>query len=88
MSEPTPQSEAPAPGEAKASRGWGSATLTAGAMLLASYLLFVLIPNNLLTYLTVHVNTRARDLLIVIWWLVALVFGCWLFVRLQRGRVR
>jgi hypothetical protein len=67
---------------------WVHAIVTAAIMLVVSYSVFVLIPNNLLTYLTVHVNTRARDLLILLWWVAALVFSCWLFVRLQRRRVR
>jgi hypothetical protein len=55
-------------------------------MLMASYLLYGLVPNNLLTYLSLHTTPRNRDLLVTLWWIVALGFGCWLFVRLQRTR--
>lgn len=55
-------------------------------MLMASYLLYGLVPNNLLTYLSLHTSPRNRDLLVTLWWVVALGFGCWLFVRLQRTR--
>jgi hypothetical protein len=53
-------------------------------MLLASYLAFVLIPNNLFTSLSTRVVPFTRDLLVTLWWIVAFVFCCWLFVRLQR----
>ena len=85
MSEPSIETE---PGRVPARGSWLQGIVTAGIMLVVSYVVFVLIPNNLLTYLTLHVNTRTRDLLILIWWVAALVFSCWLFVRLQRGRVR
>jgi hypothetical protein len=55
-------------------------------MLTASYVLFVLVPNNLLSYLSLHTSPRNRDVLVTLWWVVAFVFGCWLFVRLQRTR--
>jgi hypothetical protein len=55
-------------------------------MLVASYLLYVLIPNNLLTYLSTRTSPRNRDLWVSLWWVAALGFGCWLFVRLQRTR--
>jgi hypothetical protein len=83
-----PQVEPSAEGGTPASRRWGPSLVTAIIMLAVSYLVFVLIPNNLLSYLTLHTNPRTRDLLIVIWWVAALVFSCWVFVRLQRGRVR
>jgi hypothetical protein len=60
----------------------------AAVMLLACYLLFVLVPNNLLSYLSLHTAPRNRDLLVTFWWAVAFVFACWLFVRLQRTRAR
>jgi hypothetical protein len=81
------QASEPERGGVPAREPWVHAFVTAAIMLVVSYVVFVLIPNNLLTYLTVHVNTRVRDLLILVWWVAALVFSCWLFVRLQR-RVR
>jgi hypothetical protein len=57
-------------------------------MLTACYFLFMLVPNNLLSYLSLHTAPRNRDLLVTLWWVVAFVFACWLFVRLQRTRAR
>jgi hypothetical protein len=54
-------------------------------MLIASGIVFLVIPDRLLGYLSVHLVPTARDLLIALWWAIALVFACWLFVRLQRG---
>ena len=68
--------------------GWGAATLAAGGMFLASYLAFVLIPNNLLNYLSLHVAPRAGDLIVTVWWIVGFVACGWLFVRLQRQERR
>lgn len=65
---------------------WLRAVVLAAIMLTASYLLFVLVPNNLLSYLSLHTSPRNRDMLVTLWWVVAFVFGCWLFVRLQRTR--
>jgi hypothetical protein len=67
---------------------WLRAVVLAAIMLTASYLLFVLVPNNLLSYLSLHTSPRNRDVLVTLWWVVAFVFGCWLFVRLQRTRAR
>lgn len=63
---------------------WPRAVGIAAVMLVASYLLYALIPNNLLTYLSIRTSPRNRDLLVSLWWVAALGFGCWLFVRLQR----
>ncbi len=67
---------------------WLRAVVLAAIMLAASYVLFVLVPNNLLSYLSLHMSPRNRDVLVTLWWVVAFVFGCWLFVRLQRTRAR
>ena len=67
---------------------WLRAVALAAIMLAASYLLFVLVPNNLLSYLSLHTSPRNRDVLVTLSWVVAFVFGCWLFVRLQRTRAR
>jgi hypothetical protein len=56
-------------------------------MVLTSVLLLLVVSNQLLTYLSRHVAPEARDLLVTAWWMVAFVFCCWLFVRLQRGQV-
>jgi hypothetical protein len=53
-------------------------------MLAACYLLLVLAPNNLLSYLSLHTQPKVRDLLVTLWWVAAFVGCCMLFVRLQR----
>jgi hypothetical protein len=52
-------------------------------MLAASYLLLVLVPNNLFSYLSLHTQPMVRDLLVTLWWVVAFASCCVLFVRLQ-----
>ena len=57
-------------------------------MILVTYLAFVLIPNNLLTYLSTRTVPFTRDLLVTIYWIAAFVVSCWLFVRFQRSPER
>jgi hypothetical protein len=64
---------------------WVAPTVRAALMLTVSVIVFLVIPNRLLGYLSVHLVPTARDLLMAVWWLIAFVFACWLFVRLQRG---
>ncbi len=66
-----------------AGAGWGKAAITAVFMLVVSILVFVIVPNQLLTYLSRHVIPRQRDLIVATWWAVSFVACCWLFVRLQ-----
>ena len=68
------------------SAGWGKAALTAVIMLVVSIVVFVIVPNQLLTYLSRHVVPRERDLIVATWWAVSFVACCWLFVRLQGKR--
>jgi FtsH-binding integral membrane protein len=62
---------------------WGAATLRAAIMVVYSFLVFALIPNSLLAYLTTRLTPTARDLVMVGWWVLAFVVGCVVFVRLQ-----
>ncbi|MDP9300502.1 MAG: hypothetical protein M3P43_06365, partial [Actinomycetota bacterium] len=55
-------------------------------MLLASFVLLVLVPNQLLSYVSRHAAPTQRDLLVSLWWVAAFLFCCWLFVRLQRRK--
>ncbi len=64
---------------------WVAPTVRAVVMLAVSVIVFLVIPNRLLGYLSVHLVPTARDLLIAVWWVFAFAFACWLFVRLQRG---
>ena len=63
---------------------WGAALLGAAAMILLSFLVFILIPNSLLAYLTTRMTPTGRDLVVVAWWALAFVASCVVFVRLQR----
>ena len=71
---------------ADAGGSWGAATLKALAMIAISFLVFVLVPNSLLGYLTTRMTPTGRDLVVATWWLAAFVVACWIFVRLQRRR--
>ena len=63
---------------------WGSATVRAAVMLIASFVLFAYLPDRLLAYLAVRTTPTVRDLLVSLSWVVTLVLAFWLFVRLQR----
>lgn len=65
---------------------WGAAALKALAMIAICFLLFVLVPNSLLGYLTTRMTPTGRDLVVTTWWLAAFVVASWIFVRLQRRR--
>jgi Na+-driven multidrug efflux pump len=68
-------------------RAWGSAIAEAAVMLVASFVLLALVPNQLLTFLSRHVAPKLRDIVVTLWWIVAFVSCSWLFLRLQRRRV-
>jgi hypothetical protein len=63
---------------------WSVASIRAAGILVASLLLFVLIPDRLLAFLARRIVPEWRDLLMLLYWGVAFVIGCWVFVRLQR----
>ena len=63
-------------------RAWGSALV----VLVVSVLTLAIIPNQMLSYLSLHVAPHTCDLLVMAWFTVAFIFSCWLFVRLQRPR--
>jgi hypothetical protein len=65
-------------------RSWVEPIVRAAIMLAVSWIVFLVVPNRLLGYLSVHLEPTPRDLLMVLWWVIAFVFACWLFVRLQR----
>lgn len=65
---------------------WLRAIRLSVIMLVVCYVTFLLVPNNLLTYLSRHTTPQRRDLLVTLWWAVAFVAACWLFLRLQRKR--
>ncbi len=63
---------------------WVRAMVVSAIMLVASYLAFVRIPNDLLTFLATRTQPFTRDLLVTLWWIGGFIACCWLFVRLQR----
>jgi hypothetical protein len=73
----------PRPHTDRSGSEWGKAAAAAAIMLVVSILVFVVVPNQLLTYLSLHVAPKQRDLLVATWWVVAFLGACWLFVRLQ-----
>lgn len=77
------QAGAPGAGSGGPARGWGSAIVRAVVLILAVFVAFALIPNWLLDRLDTRATPTGRDLIIVMWWLVALGGCSWLFVLLQ-----
>lgn len=67
---------------------WGMAAVRSAAVLGAGIFGFMLVPNQLLSYLSLHVRPAARDLLVAGWWVIALMVCTWLFVRIQGRRPR
>jgi hypothetical protein len=57
-------------------------------ILVLSFLGFVIVPDRLLSYLSLHVAPDVRDALVVAWWVVFFIFLSWLFLRLQREGTR
>lgn len=66
---------------------WGEALLRAAVLLVASVVVFLVVPDRLIAWLSLHVAPRLRDLLVTLWTAVAFVGVAYLFVRLQRDRV-
>jgi len=65
---------------------WLRAIVLSAIMLVVCYVIFMRVPNDLLTYLSRHTTPQRRDLLVTLWWVAAFVAACSLFVRLQRKR--
>lgn len=65
---------------------WLRAISLSAIVLVVCYLVFLLVPNELLTYLSRHTTPQRRDLMVTLFWAAAFVAACWLFVRLQRKR--
>jgi hypothetical protein len=66
---------------------WGEAVVRAAILIVASAVVFLVVPDRLIAYLSLHVAPRIRDLLVTLWSVAAFAFAAYLFVRLQRGRV-
>ena len=65
---------------------WGRAIGLAAVVIVVSLALFVVVPDRLLAYLSVHIVPFWRDVLMLAYVAVAFVLGCLVFVRLQRVR--
>lgn len=66
--------------------GWGRASLKALIVWVCALAGFVLLPDRLISYLSLHVSPKTRDLLVLLFFLIAFLLVSWLFVRLQRPR--
>jgi hypothetical protein len=65
---------------------WGAAILASVLMVGVSFLLFVLIPNTLLGYLTTRMTPTGRDLVVAGCWALGFVLASLIFVLLQPRR--
>jgi hypothetical protein len=65
---------------------WDGAVLRGLAAVFLSLILFIVIPDRLVTYLSRHVVPAARDLIVLAWVTFAFLLMCWAFVRLQGRR--
>lgn len=68
--------------------GWSRAASKAVVLLLLSFIAFALVPDRLVSYLSLHVQPRTRDAIVTLWWLAALGVLVRVFVLLQRARGR
>jgi hypothetical protein len=66
--------------------GWGAALVESAIILVLAMVGFGVVPDRLISYLSLHMSPAGRDLLVSLWILVFFVFLCWLYVRLQRPR--
>ena len=66
--------------------GWGTALVKSVVILVLSVVGFGVVPDRLVSYLSLHMSPTGRDLLVSLWVLVFFVFLCVLFVRFQRPR--
>ncbi len=65
---------------------WGSAIVRAAVVLIVAVVLFVIVPDRLLAYLSLHLVPLWRDLAMLAYTAVAFIVGCAVFVRLQGAR--
>lgn len=71
-----------------AAEGWGAASLKAGVALVVAVVGFMVIPDRLLAYLSLHVRPRVRDTLVSLWFVAFFLALSWTFVAIQRKRGR
>jgi hypothetical protein len=66
--------------------GWGAASVRAVVVLVVSVIVFVLVPDRLLAYVTLHLVPFWRDVLMLAYAAAAFLAGCIVFVWLQGTR--
>ena len=66
--------------------GWSAATLKAVGLLIASFVVLAVVPDRLVSYLSLHVEPRTRDAIVTLLWLAALAVLMRVFVVLQLPR--
>jgi hypothetical protein len=67
---------------------WGTAVWKSAVILALATLAFVVVPDRLFSYLTLHVGPHLRDALVLLEVAVAFVLLTWLFIRFQLQRRR
>ena len=77
------QGDAPGADPRVSAEGWGSAIARSVLMLLVVFIAFAVVPNWLADRLATRVTPTGRDLIVIAWWLAALIGCTWLFMRLQ-----
>ena len=65
---------------------WGSAIVRATIVLVVAVVLFLIVPDRLLAYLSLHLVPLWRDLAMLAYTAGAFLVGCVVFVRLQGTR--
>jgi hypothetical protein len=73
-------------GAAATEMSWGRGIVRATIALVVSIILFVVLPDRLLAYLSLHLVPFWRDVLMLGYVAIAFVAGCFVFMRLQRVR--
>lgn len=65
---------------------WRSAFGRATILLAVSVVVFLIVPDRLIAYLSLHVAPASRDALVTLWTAIAFVLVAYLLIRLQRGK--
>ena len=65
---------------------WGSAIVRATIIVVVMVVLFLVVPDRLLAYLSLHLVPLWRDLAMLAYMAVAFTVGCVVFWRLQGAR--
>jgi hypothetical protein len=66
--------------------GWLPAAWKAAVLLIAAFVGFMVVPDRLVAYLSLHVAPRIRDAIILLWSVFSFVALSFVLVLLQRRR--